>query len=251
MTVDHSAAELIGAKNDKEVNPMFRGMILRAVGIQPSVELERTEVPLKARDKILICSDGLSRMVSDRKLLSIIRASEDLETTADKLIAAANDAGGVDNITVELIEVGALPVPLPTSPLVSAANVDPVAEAESVSTNDTNTHKTKGNGGTVNTTTEDDFIPSTEGDGDVENAEEDLNIPESDTEDDSPDDAPFAEIRCRSPCQNSFSYKDSCPCLQIGGESICHCRFDSHVDTDLLCCCVRLFTCCRRGQGEK
>ena len=186
MTVDHSAAELIGTKNDKEVNPMFRGMILRAVGIQPSVELERTEVPLKARDKILICSDGLSRMVSDRKLLSIIRASEDLETTADKLIAAANDAGGVDNITVELIEVGALPAPLPTSPLVSAANVDPVVGAEGAPTDNTYTHKTRNNDGLGDTTTEDDFIPSTTGDGEVESAEEDLNIPESDTEDDSP-----------------------------------------------------------------
>ena len=191
MTVDHSAAELIGVKNDKEVNPMFRGMILRAVGIQPSVELERTEVQLKARDRILICSDGLSRMVSDRKLLSIIREGEDLETTADMLIAAANNAGGVDNITVELIEVGDFPMPLPTSPLVSAVSADPTLETESVLIGDTNTHKTKGNDISIDITTEDDFIPSTAGDGDVESAEEDLNIPESDTEDDSPAGVPM------------------------------------------------------------
>ena len=190
MTVDHSAAELIGAKNDKEVNPMFRGMILRAVGIQPSVELERTEVQLKAHDRILICSDGLSRMVNDRKLLSIIRAGEDLEMTADRLIAAANDAGGVDNITVELIEVGEFPSPLPTSPLASASSIDPTLETESVPTDNTNTHKTKGNDVSRDTTTEDDFIPSTAGDGDVESADEDLNIPESDTEDNPPDDNP-------------------------------------------------------------
>ena len=190
MTVDHSAAELIGAKNDKEVNPIFRGMILRAVGIQPSVELERTEVPLKAHDRILICSDGLSRMVSDRKLLSIIRAGEDLETTADRLVAAANDAGGVDNITVELIEVGEFPMPLPTSPLANAASVDPVVATEDAPPDNTNTHKTRGDDGVGDTTTDDDFIPSTACDGDVESAEEDLNIPESDTEDDLPDDAP-------------------------------------------------------------
>lgn len=207
MTVDHSAAELIGAKNDKEVNPMFRGMILRAVGIQPSVELERTEVQLKARDRILICSDGLSRMVSDRKMLSIIRAGEDLEATADRLIAAANDAGGVDNITVELIEVGEFPMPLPTSPLVRAANVDPVLETESVPTGNTNTHRTKGNDVSSDTTTEDDFIPSTAGDGDVESAEEDLNIPESDTEDDSPDNDPPTRAGATALPRNPFRIK--------------------------------------------
>ena len=193
MTVDHSAAELIGAKNDEEVNPMFRGMILRAVGIQPSVELERTEVRLKARDRILICSDGLSRMVNDRKMLSIIRAGEDLEATADRLIAAANDAGGVDNITVELIEVGELPLPLPTSPLACAVGSSPGPGTESAQADCANVRKTEASEVTIDASTEDDFIPSTARDGDAESAEE-LNIPESDTEDDSTgeDQAPAA-----------------------------------------------------------
>ena len=109
ITKDHSAAELIGAKNDNDVNPMFRGMILRAVGVQPTVEVERTQLPLKPGDRILICSDGLSRMVSDKKILSIIRANTDPDGAVDALIAAANDGGGIDNITAVLVDVGEFP----------------------------------------------------------------------------------------------------------------------------------------------
>lgn len=183
MTVDHSAAELIGAKNDEDVNPMFRGMILRAVGIQPSAELERTEVKLKVRDRILICTDGLSRMVNDKKLLSIIRAGNDLETTADRLVAAANDAGGVDNITVVLIEVGEFPAPLSTSPLMRADGGDTVSEEVRLA-DAVNTHATKSESVAEDPSTEDDFIPSTAKDVEGESVEEELNIPESDTEDD-------------------------------------------------------------------
>ena len=114
ITKDHSAAELIGAKDEKDINPMFRGMILRAVGIQPTVEVEKTLVPLKEGDKILICSDGLCRMVPDKAMLSIVRKSADLESAVNDLVQAANDAGGVDNRTVELIEVGKMPPAVPT-----------------------------------------------------------------------------------------------------------------------------------------
>lgn len=183
MTVDHSAAELIGAKNDKEVNPMFRGMILRAVGIQPSVELERTEVQLKVGDRILICSDGLSRMVDDKKLLSIVRSGNDPQTTVEKLIATANSAGGIDNITVELIEVGEFPDPLPTSPLMNQDEVEDTSESGNQHGNGADTNKTEDVNISSVASTEDDFIPSTAGDDVGEYKEEALNIPESDTED--------------------------------------------------------------------
>lgn len=118
ITKDHSAAAMIGAKNEAEINPMFRGMILRAVGIQPSVELERTAVPLKSGDWVLICSDGLSRMVDDRKIVSIVRDAESPDDGVRKLITAANEAGGVDNITAVLVKFGDFPQPVPSVPLV-------------------------------------------------------------------------------------------------------------------------------------
>ena len=114
ITKDHSAAELVGARNESDLSPIFRGMILRAVGIQPSVEIDATPLPLKEGDCILICSDGLCRMVPDKKIVSIVRNNEALDAAVEALIAAANEAGGIDNVTAVLVKVGKLPPPLPT-----------------------------------------------------------------------------------------------------------------------------------------
>ena len=114
ITKDHSAAELIGARNENDINPMFRGMILRAVGIQPSVEIDATPLPLKEGDCILICSDGLCRMVQDKKIVSIVRDNDAPDAAVEALIAAANEAGGIDNVTAVLVKVGKFPPPLPT-----------------------------------------------------------------------------------------------------------------------------------------
>lgn len=208
ITTDHSAAELIGAKDDKDVNPMFRGMILRAVGIQPAVELERTEVQLKVGDRILICSDGLSRMVDDKKLLSIVRSGNELQTTVEKLIATANSAGGIDNITVELIEVGEFPDPLPTSPLTNQDEVGDTSESGNELEKEATTNKTEDANVTSVASTEDDFIPSTAGDDAGEPKEEGLNIPESDTEDDpAQNQPPKAEDAASPTSATSFKRK--------------------------------------------
>ena len=111
ITVDHSAAEMIGVKDESKVNPMFRGMVLRAVGVKPAVEIELTPFDVKKGDRILICSDGLSRMVKDRKIAAISAKEQDVENAVAALIAAANEAGGVDNITAVMIEIGVLPPP--------------------------------------------------------------------------------------------------------------------------------------------
>ena len=125
-TKDHSAAELIGAKNEDEINPMFRGMILRAVGIQEKVELDFTPLLLKTNDKILICSDGLTKMLSDKKIYSLMKDSKDENEAVKNLINAANEAGGYDNITAIVINVGELPkaFPIVEMPIVKATSVD-------------------------------------------------------------------------------------------------------------------------------
>jgi protein phosphatase len=114
ITKDHSAAELIGAKDENEINPMFRGMILRAVGIQKSVEVDATPFQVKQGDRILICSDGLSKMISDKQIASIVKESDTVEAAVKELVSAANEAGGFDNVTAVLVEVGKLPPALPT-----------------------------------------------------------------------------------------------------------------------------------------
>ena len=127
ITKDHSAAAMIGAKNELEINPMFRGMILRAVGIQPTVELERTALPLKSGDWVLICSDGLSRMVPDKTIASIVREAETPDDGVRKLISTANEAGGIDNITAGLVKIGDPPPPVAAFPLVLEERPAPAA----------------------------------------------------------------------------------------------------------------------------
>ena len=197
VTTDHSAAELIGAKDEKDINPMFRGMILRAVGIQPSVELQMTEFPVREGDRILICSDGLSRMVPDKQLLALIRANLSLENAVDALIAAANAAGGVDNITVELIEIGALPealpaIPLPTTVATAAVATAPATSATWTSSSGAETSETAGGNGTPpdSESSEDLFSvgPTTDPGGDEEQTGSTMTIPEAADDDDSTED---------------------------------------------------------------
>ena len=126
ITTDHSVAEMMGQKEEKKLNPLFRGMIMRAVGIERDVQVEFTKFSVKEGDVVLICSDGLTRMIADKQIAGIIRSQGCRpKDAADELVAAANEAGGVDNITVELIRVGKLPEP------VEAALVDMPEQEES------------------------------------------------------------------------------------------------------------------------
>ena len=138
ITKDHSAMELIGAKDESAVNPCFRGVILRAVGIHPSVDVERTPFLLKEGDKIVICSDGLSKMVDDRKIAAIVHGMVTPETTVDALVAAANKAGGADNITAVVLFVGKMPPAMPTISLplpdASTDSTDDASDADTSST---------------------------------------------------------------------------------------------------------------------
>jgi PPM family protein phosphatase len=79
-----------------------KNVIVRALGMKDTVKVDtRFEVP-RADDIVLLCSDGLSGPVSDDKILAIVEGSTDLKTAARRLIEAANENGGPDNITVVL-----------------------------------------------------------------------------------------------------------------------------------------------------
>lgn len=112
ITRDHSVAELMGEKDENKVNPMFRSMVVNAVGIREKVDVERTSFKIATGDKILVCSDGLSKMVADKRIASIISGSETVEDASDALITAALEAGGIDNVTLVLCDIGELPSPL-------------------------------------------------------------------------------------------------------------------------------------------
>jgi len=88
---------------EEAVYSMNRNLVTRAVGVEPDVELEVVGHELRAGDVVLLCSDGLSDMLPDAAIAQVMRASDSLEMTAQALIAAANAAGGRDNISVVLV----------------------------------------------------------------------------------------------------------------------------------------------------
>ena len=157
ITKDHSAAELVGAKSDAELNPMFRGMILRAVGIQRDVEVEATPFEVKKGDVVVVCSDGLSKMVPDSKICSIVRkAEDDVKLAVDGLIDEAYKAGATDNVTVEVVKVGELPPPLEAEPFAPQGGENEDPETRNTSDGDTAPFDSSGggfdeDGGTVGT----------------------------------------------------------------------------------------------------
>jgi PPM family protein phosphatase len=79
-----------------------KNVIVRALGMKETVQVDLLMETPHVGDIFLLCSDGLSGMVTDDKLNEIILHENDLDRAADKLIAAANAAGGIDNVTVVL-----------------------------------------------------------------------------------------------------------------------------------------------------
>jgi PPM family protein phosphatase len=83
-----------------------RSIITRALGPEPSVEVDTFTVELDDGDVLLLCSDGLTGMVTEQVLLETVVASRSLAAAAKLLVRKANEAGGRDNITVVLARVG-------------------------------------------------------------------------------------------------------------------------------------------------
>ena len=75
------------------------------LGREPEVDVELTEVPVQPADYLLLCSDGLTRMVPEPTLASAILELRDPHRICRYLIDAANRSGGADNITVVVVEV--------------------------------------------------------------------------------------------------------------------------------------------------
>jgi PPM family protein phosphatase len=83
-----------------------RSIITRALGPEPDVEVDTYTVAGRPGDLFLLCSDGLTSMISDDEVATILRGTQELERAADELIRAANQSGGKDNITVVVFRLG-------------------------------------------------------------------------------------------------------------------------------------------------
>jgi protein phosphatase len=110
LTTDHSlVAELVQSgvltPEEAERHPQ-RSAITRALGTEPSVDVETLTVEGRPGDLYLVCSDGVPVMLADDEILAAIDGSgRDPEPAAEALVAAANVRGGEDNITVVLFEL--------------------------------------------------------------------------------------------------------------------------------------------------
>lgn len=81
-----------------------RSVLTRALGAGPSIEVDMATVELLAKDRFLLCSDGLVGMVPDNAIAATLLGVSNPQEAADSLIAAANAAGGEDNITVVVVD---------------------------------------------------------------------------------------------------------------------------------------------------
>jgi PPM family protein phosphatase len=108
LTDDHTlvnrmvkAGEISVAEAD--VHP-HRNVLTRSLGTEPDVQVDTDEVALMDGDRLVLCSDGLFGMVTEGQIQAILEAEPDPQRAADRLVKAANRAGGVDNITVLILD---------------------------------------------------------------------------------------------------------------------------------------------------
>lgn len=80
-----------------------KNVIVRALGMKETVQVDVMHERPEKGDVYLLCSDGLSGMITDPDMEEMLRASDDLDELCDKLIDRANENGGTDNITVILV----------------------------------------------------------------------------------------------------------------------------------------------------
>ena len=110
ITEDHSlVAELVRSGDltrDQAAEHPQKNLITRALGADEEVDVDTAILPVEVGDRILLCSDGLSDMVSEAGISEILADSpEDPERVARGLLSAALDAGGNDNITIVVVDV--------------------------------------------------------------------------------------------------------------------------------------------------
>ncbi|MBD5472098.1 MAG: Stp1/IreP family PP2C-type Ser/Thr phosphatase [Lachnospiraceae bacterium] len=108
ITTDHSLVEemvRMGGIDRKDArNHPDKNIITRAIGALDTVEIDFFHEELKPGELVLLCSDGLTNMLEDEEIGAILKEPVSMEEKAQRLIEAANDNGGKDNITVIIID---------------------------------------------------------------------------------------------------------------------------------------------------
>ena len=112
ITRDHSLIEELVARGhysrEDAAKLVRKNIVTRALGVETEVAVDLIEDTVEVGDLLLICSDGLTDMVSDEKIsLTLGRLADNLDSAAEELVRLANEAGGKDNVSVVLARANA------------------------------------------------------------------------------------------------------------------------------------------------
>lgn len=152
VTADHSLEEAVGDNSGQPLPSQFRGLITNAVGLKKSLSMELTHADQETGDLWLLCSDGLTKMLPDDAIASMLaeNAEAGADVLAQRLVDAANAAGGKDNVSVVIVKVlecsrcpaggdaVPFPGPLPAPPEDDSASGDTTMTAAMSMDSDTN-----------------------------------------------------------------------------------------------------------------
>ena len=109
MTKDHSLlSELVELGQISEQNTaefMYKNILTKAIGTEPYVEPTVVSSEIRSGDIYLLCTDGLSDMLSQKEIEQLINTHGSIDGAAKALVDHANDKGGLDNITVLLVKI--------------------------------------------------------------------------------------------------------------------------------------------------
>ncbi|HSQ70315.1 MAG TPA: Stp1/IreP family PP2C-type Ser/Thr phosphatase [Steroidobacteraceae bacterium] len=110
LTRDHSLLEELIARGfytpEEAQRAATRNYVTRALGVETTVDVEITEIPVARDDVFLLCSDGLSDMVEDEDIqLTVNTFGDNLEKLARQLVLLSNENGGRDNVSLVLVRV--------------------------------------------------------------------------------------------------------------------------------------------------
>ena len=111
LTRDHSLLDAGAITAEEALNSPTRNLVTRAVGVEAQVLLEMHEHSARPGDLYMLCSDGLSEMISDEQLFTLLGHDVGLQKKASLLVSIANDNGGRDNISVVLARAGVVEPP--------------------------------------------------------------------------------------------------------------------------------------------
>jgi PPM family protein phosphatase len=89
--------------DEAETHP-HRSILTRALGVDAAVQVDESDVEVGDGDRLLLCSDGLTGMVSDEQIREILGRNPDPQSAVDELVKEANQAGGIDNITAVILD---------------------------------------------------------------------------------------------------------------------------------------------------